>query len=118
MVKLLSEKRVPNVMELVRVLREVDSDGLASKIAKSSILGALGAGEIGDRFPITFQNTKAWCELVFRYLRSRNELGHNHPYTKTVGDVVWSSTLDLITRSFRKDNSNMLFDKLSREWKK
>lgn len=59
LVKLLSEKRVPNVMELVRALREVDSDGLAFKIAKSSILGALGAGEIGDRFPITFQNTKA-----------------------------------------------------------
>jgi len=115
--KILAENRVPKVEELCIVFRQVDSGSQASKIAKTTIVSTLGYGEIGDRYPITLKNTRAWCELVLRYLSSKNELGQDHEYTNTVGMILWASTLDLISRSFTKENSHILFDYLSEEWK-
>ena len=116
--RILAENRVPKIEELCMVFRQVDRGGsYASRIAKTTIVSTLGYGEIGDRYPITMKNTRAWCELVLRYLNSKNELGQDHQYTETVGIQLWSSTLDLISRSFTKQNSHILFDYLLKEWK-
>ena len=116
--RILAENRVPKIEELCMVFRQVDrGSSYASRIAKTTIVSTLGYGEIGDRYPITIKNTRAWCELVLRYLSNKNELGRDHQYTKTVGTLLWSSTLDLISRSFTKQSSHILFDYLLKEWK-
>jgi len=115
--RILAENRVPKIEELCMIFRKVDRDSHASKIVKTTIVSTLGFGEIGNRYPISLGNTRAWCDLVLRYLSSKNELGENHEYTKTVGTILWSSTLDLIGRLFTKENSHILFDYLLEEWK-
>lgn len=114
--RILSERRIPNIIELTEVLKEVDSNSEASKITKTTILTTLGFGKIGERYPITLENAVAWCDLVNLYLNSKNELGRDHPYTKSVSRLVLSSTFHLISRSFTKKNSHLLFDYLSKEW--
>jgi len=115
--KILAENRVPNIEELCIVFGQVDKGGQASRIAKTTIVSTLGYGEIGERYPISLKNTRAWCELALRYSRSKNELGQDHEYTNTVGMILWSSTLDLIARSFTKENSSILLDYLLEVWK-
>jgi len=114
--RILAEHRVPKIEELCRIFREVDSDSETSKMAKANVISTLGYGEIGERYPITLADMHAWCGLVPHYLDSKKESGQDYGYTKTVGILLWSSTLNLIARSFTKKNSHMLFDYLQKEW--
>ena len=114
--RILLEKRVPNITELVAVLKEADDESEASRIMKRTILTSLGFGEIGSKYPVTLNNTFVWCDLVSLYLRSKNELGIDHSFTKSIRILVVSSTFHLISRSFTRENSSRLFDYLYTEW--
>ena len=115
--KILLEKRIPDIVELVAVLKEVDDESEASTIMKRTILTTLGFCEIGNKYPITLNNTFAWCDLVNLYLRSKNEMGKDHSFTKSIRILAVSSTFHLVSRSFTRQNSSRLFDYLYREWR-
>ncbi len=114
--KIAIEKRIPSIAELVAVLEEVDTNSEASRIMKRTIISTLGFGQIGCRYPVTFNNATAWCDLVNYYLKIKNELGGDHSFTKNIRTLVTSSTFDLVSRSFTKENSSELFDYLCKKW--
>jgi len=109
------EHRTPKITELIKILREVDTYSEASRISKETIITTLGFGKIGEKYPVTIQNTISWCDLVSRYLDARAR-GPNNKYTKTLGRLVLNSTFDFISRSFTRKNSQYLFNLLSKEW--
>ena len=107
-IKVLAEKRVPKITELLTVFKAVDEESQASKIAKSYILSTRGGFKLGDQSPITLKDTEAWCNLISHYSINRDD--------PELALEVWSLTLNLIFRSLRTNNSQILLDFLSREW--
>jgi hypothetical protein len=108
----MSEKTVPITEDLVDEFLDVFDEvceGEACRIAKSQILATLGLAEIGDIDPITVLNLSNWRNQVLEYRKKPSS---------NVKAFVFSQTVGMLNRCFKRENSGWLFFKLQKRWKK
>ena len=101
--------------ELLDTLDLIDDRYKVIAMTKNLILASLGAGEIGDRYPITAEDVQKWRKIRDDYHEAMRL--NNVQLTSTLSDLLFVRTIDLIFRSFTSKNSGLLFDKLSGRWK-
>ena len=101
--------------ELLDTLDLIDDRSKVIAITKNLILASLGAGEIGDRYPITAEDVKKWRKIRGDY---HEAMRLNHvQLASALSDLLSIRTIDLIFRSFTSKNSGLLFHMLSERWK-
>jgi hypothetical protein len=102
--------------ELLGMVDELDDGSQAMRLWKSTTLASLGAGEIGDRWPITEKDTQEWMALRQQY-RTAVERGHTE-LADSLGILLTGKTFELINRCFTSQSSTVLFEKVRQRWKK
>jgi len=99
---------------LLDAIDQLDDGSAVVYMQKHMILATMGFGEVGDRYPVTIENVKAWARLRNYY---HEAVRHNHAeLANSIGDLLISCTFSLIARCFTSRNSYVLFSKLSERW--
>jgi len=102
------------VDELLDALDSLDDGSCIVKNTKMTILASLGAGEIGDRWPVNEQDVSSWRQCRNYYIEAR-ERRHDQ-LGDLLSDLLFAKTVELLCRSFTSKNAAAMFKKLSDRW--